>query len=92
MTTVAAGLGVFVEADYLSIGNDNTTNAWVSFLADKTDIMKLYSGTATNPGWLGFGAPGNTGYVVGATNKKLLITNSGSNPISFYLYLVGATA
>lgn len=92
MATVAAGSGVFTEADYLSIGGDNTVNTWVSFLADKTDIIKLYSGNSANPGFLAFGGGGNTGYAIGASNKLLKIVNSGSNPLSFYLYLVGASA
>lgn len=92
MATVVEGAQTYIETDYLSIGGDNTTNAWVSFFADKSDIIKLYSGNTTLPGFLITGNASNAGWAIGSTNKLLKFLNSGSNPITFNIIGIGASA
>jgi hypothetical protein len=91
---VAATPPVFVEGDFLTIGNVGTTAGWTSVLGTNTDTIKLKSGTSNLPGTIFICEGGATGFVVGAssTNNILNITNSGSNPITFLIVVIGATA
>jgi hypothetical protein len=85
---------VYVEGDFLTIGALGTTAQWTSFLTPNTASILLKSGTNANPGYLQHSEGGATGVVVGAssTNNTLLITNSGSNPVTYQIIAVGATA
>lgn len=74
--------------DFLSVGNDNTSAAWVSMLTDKTDIVKVRGG-----GTFIAVAPDATGYaVVNTTNHLLKILNSGAGSVTYNIIAIGATA
>ena len=91
MATVADGQQTYVETDYLTIGNDNTVNTWISFLGTNTSTAKLYSGNATLPGFMIVGNASAAGWAIGASNKLLKILNSGANPVTVNIYAIGAT-
>jgi hypothetical protein len=80
---------IFTDGDYLTI-EGGASNAWVSFLVSGS--LKLYSGTSTNPGLFVLSQGGGGLAVASGSNEQLKFVNSGSNPITFSLYLVGATA
>lgn len=92
LTTVVTP--VFVEGDYLTVGNRATAAGWTSFLGANTHTMLLKSGTTNCPGTIILCEGGATGWVVGTstTNNILRLTNSGSNPVTFQIVVVGATA
>lgn len=92
MATVADGQQTYVETDYLTVGNDNTVNTWISFLGTNTSTVKLYSGNATLPGFLMVGNASAAGWAIGAANKLLKILNSGANPVTVNIYAIGASA
>lgn len=81
--------GPLLEADYLSVGNDATSGAWVSPFGTNTDILKIPGGGAAL-----LMAPGTTGYaVVNTTNNLLKVLNSGAaNAITYNVVVFGATA
>lgn len=93
-TVVAATPPTFVEADVLTIGNVGTTAGWTSFLAPNGATLSLKGGTLNLPGTLMAVEGGGTGWVVGAssTNNILKIVNSGTNPVTYLLAIIGATA
>ena len=93
MGVVAQGGAAYVDADVLTVGGLGTTAAWTSLLASNTATLSIPSGTATIPGTLGPVSSGGTGWAVGSstTNHVLLCTNSGSNPLTYQLVVVGST-
>lgn len=87
---IGGGNFTVTETDYLKFGGKGTTAGWTSFFGTNTDTGKVPSG-----GWMGFGDPGATGYVVGAstTNHILTVTApSNSGTLTYDIFIVGATA
>lgn len=87
--TMAGGVrawGILVTSrtagDYLTVGAAGT-NPWVSFMGGTTPTLKVWD-------FHFMGVKGTDKYVVTASsNEQLKITNSGSNPITFYLIVLG---
>lgn len=91
MSTVVAP-ATYVEGDYLTIGAAGS-NPWTSLIGTSTSTLLLKSGTVGIPGTLSFTEGGATGWVVASgSNEQLKIVNSGSNPVTYLLVLLGATA
>jgi len=94
VTAGASGGQVFIESDYLTLGAKGTSAGWTSLLSPNTASLLLYSGTLNMPGTVLVCEGGAAGWAVGAssTNNILLVTNSGLNPLTFQVIVVGATA
>ena len=87
--TVTSSNQVFTESDYLTIGGA-ASNAWTNAF---TGNVKLKSGTSNMPGVFLLTDGGSTGFIVAAgSNEQLKVTNSGANPVTFLLVLLGATS
>lgn len=80
----------WTDGDFLTIGNAGT-NKWTAFIQSSGTIL-LYSGTQANPGALVVSQGGGGLAVAAGTSEQLKIVNSGSNPVTFSLILVGASA
>lgn len=76
------------ESDFLSVGNDGTSAAWVSPFGANTHLVKIKGGSS-----LVLVDPGAAGYtVVNTTNHLLKILNSGAGSVTYNLIAIGATA
>lgn len=97
---VIQNLDVLLETNSLTIGNDNTSAAWTSFLGNQTNTIVLPGGVPANApapaypgGSLVVVAPGATGYaVVNTTNHLLKILNNGSSSVSYNIVVIGSTS
>lgn len=93
VATTVKGSQVYVDSDFLEIGGTNNSNAWAQMIPATPTSGALFvpSGTLANPTTILLFNGGGTGVSVGSSiNNSVRVTNSGSNPIAYYLAVAGS--